>query len=112
VSRSPSLELTKLLALSEGWPFATDSRANWSPFWYQLSAGLLLPSLVLTALALPLALALALLLAALPLLQPAMVSRQRIPTIVILEDYAKLSLKKYKPMAALKDVRNVRSGRR
>jgi hypothetical protein len=29
-----------------------------------------------------------------------------------LEDYAKLSLKKYKPMAALKDVRNVRSGRR
>ncbi len=28
------------------------------------------------------------------------------------EDYAKLSLKKYKPMAALKDVRNVRRGRR
>ena len=82
VSRSPSLELTKLDALSEGWPFATDCRANWNPFWYQPLAGLLLPLMLLAALVLSLVALPPL--AALPLLQPAIASRHRIPVRAIL----------------------------
>jgi hypothetical protein len=70
------LELTKFDAVSEGWPFANDCRANCNPFWYQLLAGFPLPLLLLAVLAL--------LLAVLPLLQLTMASRQRIPAMLIL----------------------------